>query len=70
MLQVTGYVYMVFETERSVRSLLQDCSQEFGSAGEWYFKLKARRNQTSEIRQVKNALIFKILSIFFVLELQ
>ncbi|EYC33468.1 hypothetical protein Y032_0002g816 [Ancylostoma ceylanicum] len=51
--KVTGYVYMVFETERSVRSLLQDCSQEFGSAGEWYFKLKARRNQTSEIRQVQ-----------------
>ncbi|KAJ1364019.1 hypothetical protein KIN20_024001 [Parelaphostrongylus tenuis] len=51
--KMTGYVYMVFETERSVKSLLQDCSQEFGSAGEWYFKLKARRNQTTEIRQVQ-----------------
>ncbi|VDO23211.1 unnamed protein product [Haemonchus placei] len=51
--QATGYVYIVFETERSVKSLLQDCSQEFGSAGEWYFKLKARRNQSSEIRQVQ-----------------
>ncbi|PIO65194.1 hypothetical protein TELCIR_13150 [Teladorsagia circumcincta] len=51
--KVTGYVYIVFETERSVKSLLQDCSQEFGSAGEWYFKLKARRNQSSEIRQVQ-----------------
>lgn len=35
-----------------MKSLLQDCSQEFGPAGEWYFKLKARRNQVSEIRQV------------------
>ncbi|KAK6043990.1 hypothetical protein COOONC_18505 [Cooperia oncophora] len=52
-IKVTGYVYIVFETERSVKSLLQDCSQEFGSAGEWYFKLKARRNQSSEIRQVQ-----------------
>ncbi|XGW19584.1 hypothetical protein V3C99_003438 [Haemonchus contortus] len=51
--KATGYVYIVFETERSVKSLLQDCSQEFGSAGEWYFKLKARRNQSSEIRQVQ-----------------
>ncbi|KAK6727252.1 hypothetical protein RB195_005142 [Necator americanus] len=51
--EVTGYVYMVFETEKSVRSLLQDCSQEFGSAGEWYFKIKARRNQSFEIRQVQ-----------------
>uniref|UniRef100_A0A1I7WN99 RRM domain-containing protein n=1 Tax=Heterorhabditis bacteriophora TaxID=37862 RepID=A0A1I7WN99_HETBA len=49
---VTGYVYMIFDMERSVKALLQDCSQEFGSAGEWYFKLKARRNQTTEIRQV------------------
>ncbi|VDO69900.1 unnamed protein product [Heligmosomoides polygyrus] len=51
--KATGYVYIVFETERSVKSLLQDCSQEFGPAGEWYFKLKARRNQVSEIRQVQ-----------------
>ncbi|KJH51793.1 hypothetical protein DICVIV_01984 [Dictyocaulus viviparus] len=51
--KATGYVYMVFEKERSVKLLLQDCSQEFGSAGEWYFKLKARRHQTSEIRQVQ-----------------
>ncbi|VDM52281.1 unnamed protein product [Angiostrongylus costaricensis] len=50
---VTGYVYMIFETERSVKSLLQDCSQEFGSAGEWYFTLKARRNQSIEFRQVQ-----------------
>uniref|UniRef100_A0A0K0DLB0 RRM domain-containing protein n=1 Tax=Angiostrongylus cantonensis TaxID=6313 RepID=A0A0K0DLB0_ANGCA len=51
--KVTGYVYMIFETERSVKSLLQDCSQEFGSAGEWYFTLKARRNQSIEFRQVQ-----------------
>ncbi|VDL81326.1 unnamed protein product [Nippostrongylus brasiliensis] len=51
--KVTGYVYIVFETERSVKSLLQDCSQQFGSAGEWYFKIKARRNQACETRQVQ-----------------
>ncbi|WKX90859.1 hypothetical protein Q1695_009593 [Nippostrongylus brasiliensis] len=51
--EVTGYVYIVFETERSVKSLLQDCSQQFGSAGEWYFKIKARRNQACETRQVQ-----------------
>lgn len=51
--KVTGYVYIIFEQEKSVRALLHDCSQEFGSAGEWYFKLKARRFQTTEIRQVQ-----------------
>ncbi|CAI4230187.1 unnamed protein product [Auanema sp. JU1783] len=51
--KATGYVYMIFEYETSVKALLKDCSQEFGSAGEWYFKLRARRNQTTEIRQVQ-----------------
>ena len=51
--KVTGYVYMIFEHEKSVRSLLQNCSQEFGSAGDWYFKLTARRMRTKEIRQVQ-----------------
>lgn len=51
--KVTGYVYIIFEQERSVRSLLHDCSQEYGSAGEWYFKLQARRYKTTEIRQVQ-----------------
>lgn len=51
--KVTGYVYIVFETERSVRSLLQDCSHQYGSAGEWYFKIRARRNSLCELRQVQ-----------------
>uniref|UniRef100_A0A2A6CHN8 Cytoplasmic polyadenylation element-binding protein 3 n=1 Tax=Pristionchus pacificus TaxID=54126 RepID=A0A2A6CHN8_PRIPA len=51
--KVTGYVYMIFDHEHSVRHLLRDCSQEFGSAGEWYFRLKAKRNNTIETRQVQ-----------------
>jgi cytoplasmic polyadenylation element-binding protein len=50
--KVTGYVYIIFDQEKSVRALLGDCSQEFGSGGEWYFKLTARRIRTKEIRQV------------------
>ncbi len=48
---------MIFENEKSVRALLQNCSQDFGSGGDWYFKLTARRLRTKEIRQVLSSLI-------------
>ncbi|VDM07567.1 unnamed protein product [Wuchereria bancrofti] len=51
--KITGYVYMIFENDWAVKNLLQDCSQEFGTAGEWYFKLTARRANGLEIRQVQ-----------------
>uniref|UniRef100_A0A1I7UL59 Cytoplasmic polyadenylation element-binding protein 3 n=1 Tax=Caenorhabditis tropicalis TaxID=1561998 RepID=A0A1I7UL59_9PELO len=49
----TGYVYMIFEDERAVASLLHECSQEIGGAGEWYFKIRAQRSKSTEIRQVQ-----------------
>ncbi|VBB28061.1 unnamed protein product [Acanthocheilonema viteae] len=51
--KITGYVYMIFESDLAVKKLLKDCSQEFGTAGEWYFKLTARRANGLEIRQVQ-----------------
>ncbi|VDN45692.1 unnamed protein product [Gongylonema pulchrum] len=40
----TGYVYMVLECDGAVKSLLQDCTRESGTAGEWYFTVgDARR---------------------------
>lgn len=43
---------MIFEDERAVASLLHECSQEIGGAGEWYFKIRAQRSKSTEIRQV------------------
>ncbi|VDM47801.1 unnamed protein product [Toxocara canis] len=51
--KAAGYVYMIFESESCVKKLIADCCEEFGSAGEWFFKLKLRRGQTNEIRQVQ-----------------
>ncbi|VDM51513.1 unnamed protein product [Toxocara canis] len=53
--KVSGYVYMIFESESSVKKVMSDCSQEFGFAGDCYFKMKLRRGQTNEIRQVRFA---------------
>lgn len=50
--KATGYVYIIFENDIAVKRLLENCSQEFGGAGEWYFKLNARRANTKELRQV------------------
>ncbi|CAD6197754.1 unnamed protein product [Caenorhabditis auriculariae] len=51
--KVTGYVYMIFEDEKAVAALLRECSQEIGGAGEWYFKIRAQRTKSTEIRQVQ-----------------
>jgi cytoplasmic polyadenylation element-binding protein len=48
-----GYVYMIFDNEKSVKSLLQNCSHDFNGGGDWYFKLTSRRLRTKEIRQVQ-----------------
>ena len=55
--KASGYVYIIFEAEQSVRALLQDCAQTFGSAGELYFRLRTRRNRTTEFRQVYTNLL-------------
>ncbi|VDN06627.1 unnamed protein product [Thelazia callipaeda] len=52
-LRTAGYVYMIFAKIGAVTELLQDCSREFGSAGEWYFKLTIERPNRVEIRLVQ-----------------
>ncbi|VDD86625.1 unnamed protein product [Enterobius vermicularis] len=47
-----GYVYIVYNDGSSIRKLLQECKQELGSAGEWYFKISTRRTHSAtEVRQ-------------------
>ncbi|KAF2985691.1 hypothetical protein EK904_003125 [Melospiza melodia maxima] len=46
-----GYVYLVFESEKSVRALLQACSQDLLSPdglSEYYFKMSSRRMRCKE----------------------
>ena len=38
-----GYVYVHFECERSVKSLLQACTHDYSNGGEYYFKISSRR---------------------------
>lgn len=47
-----GYVYLVFELEKSVRALLQACSHDPLSPdglSEYYFKMSSRRLRCKEV---------------------
>lgn len=47
-----GYVYLVFELEKSVRALLQACSHDPLSPdglSEYYFKMSSRRMRCKEV---------------------
>ena len=45
----TGYVYVLFESEKSVKALLQNCTHDFSSGGEYYYKITSRRMRCTEV---------------------
>ena len=47
-----GYVYVLFETDKSVKALLQACTHDFSNGGEYYFKISSRRMRSKEARNV------------------
>ncbi|XP_063044029.1 cytoplasmic polyadenylation element-binding protein 1 isoform X2 [Engraulis encrasicolus] len=50
-----GYVYLVFDQERSVRSLLQACTQDLlhpDDLSEYYFKMSSRRMRSKDVQVI------------------
>lgn len=52
-----GYLYIIFEHEKQVRSLLSACTQDFaynGSSGSgaWYFKISSKRMRNKEVQVI------------------
>lgn len=47
--QPKGYAYIVFESEKNVKSLLQACTHDFDNAGNWYFKISSKRMKAKEV---------------------
>ncbi|KAL4613425.1 cytoplasmic polyadenylation element-binding protein 1-like [Arapaima gigas] len=50
-----GYVYLVFESEKSVRGLLQACTQDLlhpEDHGEYYFKMSSRRMRCKNVQVI------------------
>nr|AAD12246.1 cytoplasmic polyadenylation element-binding protein [Spisula solidissima] len=46
-----GYVYLLFESEKAVRGLLQDCTHDY-STGEYYYSISSRRMRSKEVQVI------------------
>ncbi|KAL8609910.1 hypothetical protein ACOMHN_016385 [Nucella lapillus] len=46
-----GYVYLLYEVEKSVRTLLQACTHDF-SSGDYFFKISSRRMRSKEVQVI------------------
>lgn len=47
--QPKGYVYIIFESEKNVRALLQACTNDHANSGNWYFKISSKRMKAKEV---------------------
>jgi len=47
-----GYCYLLFENEKSVKALLANCTHDFSSGGDWYFKISSRRMRCKEVQVI------------------
>lgn len=47
--QPKGYVYIIFESEKNVKTLLQACTNDFPNGENWYFKIPSKRMKTKEV---------------------
>ena len=45
-----GYVYVTFENEKSVRSLLTMCRFDPSEGGQWYHHVSSKRMRDKEVR--------------------
>ncbi|KAG7213441.1 hypothetical protein KM043_002719 [Ampulex compressa] len=41
--QPKGYVYIIFESEKQVRTLLACCTHDFTNGGSWYYRVSSKR---------------------------
>ncbi|CAB3387976.1 Hypothetical predicted protein [Cloeon dipterum] len=47
-----GYAYIIFEDESQVKALLQSCTQDVLSTGNWYYKISSRRMKAKEVQVI------------------
>merc|ERR1719494_768119 len=47
-----GYVYLLFESEKSVKALLSNCTHDFTNGGDWYYKISSRRMRCKEVQVI------------------
>jgi cytoplasmic polyadenylation element-binding protein len=45
-----GYVYVVFDQEKSVKALLSHCTHDYSNGGSWYYRVSSRRMRSKEVQ--------------------
>lgn len=53
---LSGYVYLTFESEKSVKGLLMNCTHDPMDAAQYYFKISSRRVRDKEVQVIPWAL--------------
>jgi hypothetical protein len=59
---ILGYVYLLFESEKAVRALLQDCTHDF-SSGDYYYKISSRRMRAKEVCYILHEMMINFLNV-------
>ncbi|XP_074661288.1 uncharacterized protein LOC141913956 isoform X2 [Tubulanus polymorphus] len=47
-----GYVYVLFDSEKEVKMLLQACTHDFSNGGEYFFKISSRKMRCKEVQVI------------------
>lgn len=47
--QPKGYVYIIFESEKNVKALLQACTSDYPNSNNWYYKISSKRMKAKEV---------------------
>ena len=45
-----GYVYILFDCDKSVKELLKQCTHDYSNGGEYYYKMSSRRMRCKEVQ--------------------
>ncbi|CAH1987438.1 unnamed protein product [Acanthoscelides obtectus] len=50
--QPKGYVYIIFESEKNVKSLLAACTNDYANSVNWYYKISSKRMKAKEVQVI------------------
>lgn len=54
--QPKGYAYIIFESEKQVKSLLAHCTHDFTNGSNWYYRISSKRMKGKEVQVIPWAL--------------
>ncbi|XP_051165332.1 cytoplasmic polyadenylation element-binding protein 1 isoform X2 [Leptopilina boulardi] len=51
-----GYVYIIFESEKQVKTLLSCCTHKLGNGSSWFYKISSKRMKSKDVQIIPWAL--------------